>query len=357
MRLRTVPLPAAVLALAVVVAACGSDNNKTSSSSSGPSTTAAGAKDNATLTGAGSTFVNNIVVEWIKQYKAAAPGVSINYQPVGSGAGITQLKDNPSTDFAGSDVPLTADQQAGLGGPSATATVPWSAGGIAVEYNLPSVKDLKLSPEALAGIFAGKITKWDAPEIKTDNPGVPSTAIQVDHRSDGSGTTQVLTGFLAANAPSTWTYGSGKDWTSPAGTGSKGSDGVTNAVKGGEGHIGYAEVSFAKTAGLGVALVKNAAGQFTGPTSQSANAALASAKANPDNTIALDFKAPANDAYPISTVTYVIYRVPGSDAGKTAALKHFVQWALTAGQSYAASLDYAPLPNSIASPALNSVKT
>lgn len=356
MKPRLLPVLAAACAVALLAAGCGSDNNSTTSTSSGPSTTAVGAKDTASLSGAGSTFVAPLVTEWIKNYKSAAPGVSLNYQPVGSSAGIEQLKGKTTTQFAGSDVVLTAQQQTDLGGADATTQIPWSGGGIAIEYNLPAVSDLKLSPDALAGIFAGKITKWDAPEIKQDNPNAPSTAIQVEHRSDGSGTTAVFAGFLAAAAPNVWTYGSGKDWTSPAGTGSKGSDQVTAAVKANEGAIGYAELSYAKQASLGVATVKNASGQFAGPTPQAASAALASATVNPDLTVKLNFTPPSADAYPISTVTYVVFYKTG-DAATTTALKHFIQWALTAGQSSAEGLDYAPLPEAIATPAINAVKT
>jgi phosphate transport system substrate-binding protein len=356
MKRRLLPVLVAACAVALVTAGCGSDDNSTTSTSSGPSTTAVGANDAASLSGAGSTFVAPLVTEWIKSYKSAAPGVSLNYQPVGSSAGIEQLKGKTTTQFAGSDVVLSSQQQTDLGGPDATYQIPWSGGGIAIEYNLPAVTDLKLTPEALAGIFAGKITKWDAPEIKADNPGAPSTAIQVEHRSDGSGTTAVLTGFLSAAAPSVWTYGSGKDWTSPAGTGSKGSDQVTAAVKANEGAIGYAELSYPKQASLGVATIKNRAGQFTGPTPKAVSAALASATVNPDLTVKLNFTPPSPDAYAISTVTYVVFYKAG-DPNVSTALKHFVQWALTAGQASSEGLDYAPLPEAIATPAINAVKT
>lgn len=356
MKPRLLPVLTAACAVALLAAGCGSDNNSTTSTSSGPSTTAVGMNDKASLSGAGSTFVAPLVTEWIKNYKSAAPGVGLNYQGVGSTAGVEQLKGKTTTQFAGSDVVLSAQQQTDLGGPDATFQIPWSGGGIAIEYNLPAVTDLKLSPDALAGILAGKITKWDAPEIKADNPGAPSTPIQVEHRSDGSGTTAVLSSYLSTVAPNIWTYGSGKDWTSPAGTGSKGSDQVTAAVKANEGAIGYAELSYAKQASLGVATIKNAAGQFTSPTPTAANAALASATVNPDLTVKLNYTAPSPNAYPISTVTYVVFYKNG-DPTQTTALKHFIQWALTAGQSSSEALDYAPLPQAIAAPGIAAVKT
>ncbi|MDQ6927217.1 MAG: phosphate ABC transporter substrate-binding protein PstS [Actinomycetota bacterium] len=356
MRSRLVAVCVPALALGLIAAGCGSDNNTTKSTASGPSTTAVGAGDNATLSGAGSTFVATILQEWIKQYKAAAPGVTLNYQSVGSGAGIQQLTAK-TVDFAGSDVVLKPEEQATLGGADATQEIPWVAGGIAVEYNLPSVKNLKLSPDALAGIFAGKVTKWDDPAIKADNPGVPSTGIQVVHRSDGSGTTQVFTEYLKTVSPSIWTVGSGKDVQWPAGTGAKGSDNVTAAVKQSEGAIGYAEVSYPKQASLGIATVKNKAGQFTSPTATAVTAALASATINPDLTLKLNYTPESPDAYAISTTTYVMFPKAGPDPAKTTALKHFVEWVLTEGQKAAEGLDYAPMPPAILATGINTVKT
>ncbi|MDQ6798754.1 MAG: phosphate ABC transporter substrate-binding protein PstS, partial [Actinomycetota bacterium] len=207
---RRVPVGlAALCSFALVATACGSSSKSaTDTTASTPTSPAAGAKDTASLSGAGSTFVQSMLQEWIKQYGKVASGVSINYQGVGSGAGIQQLTAK-TVDFAGSDVALKAEEQSATGGPGAVVTVPWVAGGIAVEYNLAQVKDLKLSPDTVAGIFAGKITKWDDAAIKADNTGatLPSTGIQVVHRSDGSGTTQVFVSYLkAAAAPGLWDY-------------------------------------------------------------------------------------------------------------------------------------------------------
>jgi phosphate transport system substrate-binding protein len=357
---RRVPMAlATVVAVAALAVACGTDDNSTTTAKPGSTgtTAVAGARDHATLSGAGSTFVSTIVQEWTKQYRAAAPGVTINYQPVGSGAGIQQLT-SKTVDFAGSDVTLKPEEQRATGGAGAVAQVPWVAGGIAVEYNLPEVKDLKLSADTLAGIFAGRITNWAAAEVKADNSGasLPSTPIQVVHRSDGSGTTQVFTEYLEAVASGAWTAGSGKDVQWPAGSGAKGSDGVTAAVKQSTGAIGYSEVSFPKQAGLGIASVENKAGRFVTPTASAVTAALGSATVSPDLTLKLDYAPDDAAAYPISTATYLLFYTSGSDPAKGAALRHFAQWALSDGQRMAESLDYAPMPPSILGPALDAVK-
>jgi phosphate transport system substrate-binding protein len=349
--------------VALVAGGCGTDNN--TSSSSQPTTPGAvtsvfaGAGDKGTLSGAGSTFVATIAQEWIKQYRSVAPGVTINYQGVGSGAGIQQLTAK-TVDFTGSDAPLSDKEQAATGGAGAVVEVPWVAGGVAVEYNLPSVKSLKLAPATVAGIFAGRIAKWDDAAVKADNPGtsLPSAGIQVVHRSDGSGTTQVFTDYMRAAAPDVWTFGpSSKDWPAGTpGTGAKGSDGVTAAVKQSEGSIGYSEVSFPKQAGLGVATIKNRAGQFVAPTAAAVSAAVAGATVNPDLTVKLNYTPDGADAYPISTTTYLMFYKSSGDANKDLAIRHFATWALTDGQKLAEGLDYAPMPQNLLTQALGAVK-
>jgi len=360
---RSIGFASAAVAVALVAGGCGSDSNTTTtpakSAEPGVATTLfAGAKDTATLSGAGSTFVATIAQEWIKQYKSAAPGVTVNYTGVGSGAGIQQLT-SKTVDFAGSDAPLSADQATATGGAGSVLQIPWIAGGVAVEYNLSSVKTLKLTPATLAGIFAGKITKWDDAAIKADNAGVPlpSSGIQVVYRSDSSGTTQVFTDYLRATAADVWTYGpSSKDWPAGTpGTGSKGSDGVTAAVKQSEGAIGYSEVSYPKQAGLGTAMIKNKAGQFVAPTSAAVSAALSSATVNPDLTLKLNYLPDDPAAYGISTTTYLMFYKSGGDAAKDAALKHFANWVLTDGQKLADGLDYAAMPQSILAQARGAV--
>lgn len=352
---------AAVLALAVALltTGCGTDDNSarlTSGRFSGAPV--AGAGDQATLSGAGATFPATIVQEWIKHYGGLAPGVTINYQPIGSGAGIQQLT-SKTVDFAGSDVPLTDREVAATGGPGAVVQVAWTAGGVAVEYNLPGVEDLRLTPEAVAGIFAGRITRWNDPAITADNPraSLPASGIQVVHRSDGSGTTQVFTDYLKAVAPGSWTFPSGKDWPAgTAGTGAKGSDGVTAAVQQSVGAIGYAEPSFPEQAGLGVATIENEAGRFVGPTARAVSAALAAATVNPDGSLTLNFTPVGPEAYPISSASYLMFHNAALDPAEETALRHFAEWALTDGQTVAEDLHYAPLPERVQAAALHAVK-
>ena len=350
---------AAALALAVLTTACGTDDNSARLGARRSSTaTVPWANDAAVVSGAGATFPATLVQEWIKQYRGLAPGVTINYQPIGSGAGIQQLTSR-TVDFAGSDVPLKAGEVEATGGPGAVVQVPWTAGGVAVEYNLPGVGDLRLSPEALAGIFAGGVTRWNDPAIKADNPNaaLPAAGIQVVHRSDGSGTTQVFTDYLRAAAPQIWTFPPGKDWPADtAGTGAKGSDGVTASVKQSPGAIGYAEPSYPKQAGLSMASIRNAAGRFLKPTADAVSAALAAAKVNPEGTLTLNFTAPSAEAYPISSASYVMFYRSAPDPAKDTALRHFVAWAITDGQGLAEGLDYAPLPEPLRAGALGAVK-
>ncbi|HEV7886066.1 MAG TPA: phosphate ABC transporter substrate-binding protein PstS, partial [Acidimicrobiales bacterium] len=284
--------------------------------------------------------------QWIKDFGSACPGATVNYQGVGSGAGIQQFIAG-TVDFAGSDVKLKPEEQtaaeAKAGGP--VLQIPWSAGGIAVEYNLKGVSGLKLTPATVAGIFAGKIATWDDAAIKADNSGVtlPSTGIQVVHRSDGSGTTSAFTTYLKTEAPTVWTYGAGKDVPWPTGQGAKGSDGVTGAVKQTEGAIGYAEVSFAKGAGLGIAQIKNKAGSFTPPEGKNVSAALA------------DPTDPT--AYPITTSTYVIVAKSPADAAKGKLLRAFILYAVGPGQNSADKLYYAPLPSTLVTEATTAAES
>ena len=353
-------LPLVLVAAGLLVAgACGTDDNS-ERLAAGRQTGApvAGVHDQATLSGAGATFPATLVQEWIKHYAVLAPGVTVNYQPIGSGAGIQQLTSR-TVDFAGSDVPLKESEVAATGGPGAVVQVPWTAGGVAVEYNLPGVDGLRLTARSVAGVFAGSITRWNDPAIKADNPNaaLPGSGIQVVHRSDGSGTTQVFTDYLKAVAPDIWTFPSGKDWPADtAGTGAKGSDGVTAAVKQSVGAIGYAEPSFPKQAGLGIATIRNEAGRFVAPTAKAVSAALAAATTKPDGTLKLNYAPTSPEAYPISSTSYLMFYRAVSDPAKDTALRHFASWVLTDGQAWAEGLDYAPLPESLQGTALDAVR-
>jgi phosphate transport system substrate-binding protein len=331
----------------IATAACGTDNNKSSSGTA--TTTASIACATGTISGAGSTFVSTIAQQWIKDFQGKCAGATVNYQSVGSGAGIQQFTAG-TVDFGATDALMKPEEEAAAvakGGQ--VLTIPWSGGGIAIEYNLPGVSDLKLTPETLAGIFAGRIKTWGDQALKNDNSGVtlPSTGIQVVHRSDGSGTTAALTAYLKAVAPTVWTVGSGKDVPWPTGQGAKGSDGVTAAVKQTSGAIGYAEVSFAKGSQLAIASIKNEAGNFEQPDAKNVTDALTEAQVPPDLKIKPNFKPTTADAYPISTFTFVLAYSKQKDPAKGKLLKDYLTYAVGAGQSAASGLFYAPLPTDL----------
>jgi len=338
---------------AVMVSACSSSG--TPAATGGQTTTTTGASSIAcasgSISGAGSTFVQTIAQEWIKDFGNKCPGANVNYQGVGSGAGIQQLTAG-TVDFGATDVPLTSDQSAALQAKGTVVQIPWAAGAISLEYNLPGITNLQLSPDAIAGIFSGKIKTWNNSTIEADNPGLtlPSTTISTVHRSDSSGTTGAFTAYLSATAPQAWTLGSGKTVSWPNGSGAKGSDGVTATVKQTSGAIGYAEVSYAKGAQLPMAKVKNASGAYVSPSVGAAVSAAINAAGTPSSTGVVTPAYTSTDAtvYPISTVTYVVVLQNHSGAGKAQVLKDFLLYAVGAGQQSASSLYYAPLPSSLA---------
>jgi phosphate transport system substrate-binding protein len=346
-------LGAAALAVTLTAAACGS-----SSSTSSSTTTTSGSSNtqvscaSGTITGAGSTFVNTIALQWIKNYQSKCPGSTVNYQSVGSGAGVQQFNAG-TVNFGASDVPFAASEQAAANAkyPGGAQQIIWAAGPIAIEYKVAGVSNLKLSPATLASIFAGKIKTWNDPAIAADNSGttLPSEGIQVVHRSDGSGTTAAFTGYLTSVSGTVWTFGAAKDVPWPTGQGAKGSDGVTAVVTQTEGAIGYAELSYAKGGQVSTASIKNASGQFVQASSAGATAALSSATINPDGTAKLNFLATGSTAYPLSTFTYVLVPTKSPTPAVGTLLKDFVQYAIGPGQSSANQLFYAPLPANVAS--------
>jgi phosphate transport system substrate-binding protein len=356
---RTGALAGLAAASLLTLTACGSDNStKASNTSSGASTSAdcaAGA-----LSGSGSTFQQNIQQEWIKAYGSKCSGTQINYQGTGSGAGIESFG-NGTVDFAGSDAVMKADEQTKANGRCGGKAIhiPVTAGGVAVMYNLKGVEGLKLSAKTLAGIFQGTIKKWNDPAIAADNSGVklPVTTITPYHRSDGSGTTKVFSGFLKDNAPA-WKLGSDKSLTWPAGQAAKGSDGVTAGVKQTDGGVTYVEVSFAKANNLPTAMVKGTGSQFVAIDGKTVAAFLDTSftATGSGNDLAgkLDFK--GTSGYPISTVSYVIVCEKAKDAAKGKLLKGFLSYAVGDGQNAADSLGFAALPTSIAAKAKASVQ-
>lgn len=346
---RTSAFTGLALAGIATLAACGSSNNATPAASGGSSSCASGS-----LSGSGSTFQLNIEQQWITDYAAKCPGAKINYQGTGSGAGIAQFGAG-TIDFAGSDVTMKPDEQAKAdsrcGGKA--LTIPVTAGGVAIIYNVKGINSLNLSAKSLAGIFQGTIKKWDDPAIKADNPGasLPATAIAPFHRSDGSGTTSVFSGFLKATAGSTWKLGENKELQWPAGSGqaAKGSDGVTAGVKQTDGGITYAEVSFAKANNLPTAKIKGATGDFTDLTGATVSQAIGTGftVTGTGNDLAgkLDFA--KMQGYPISTGSYMIVCQKYQDAAKAALVKDYLTYAVTGGQQGADGLGFAPLPTSV----------
>lgn len=309
------------------------------------------AADNAQLTAAGSTFVYPIMTHWISDFQQKHPGVRINYQSIGSGGGIQQLKAG-LVDFGASDVALTDEQLKTMPGP--IIQVPESAGPVCITYNLPNLsKPLRLSAPALAGIFLGTITSWSDPQIAKSNPGVnlPNTQVIVAHRSEGSGTTGIFTAYLAAVSPE-WKskVGQGISVHWPVGLGGKGSEGVTGVVKQMQGAIGYVELSYAEENHLPVAEIENQAGKFVAPSSASASAAIdafRSQLAKDVRTPIMNPPASAPAAYPITGLTFLLVAKNGNDASKRQATKTFLDYVLSSGQSIAPQLHYAPLPPSI----------
>jgi phosphate transport system substrate-binding protein len=345
---RSTTLVGLVAVGALTLSACGTDDNTTSDD-------VTAGKDCATgdLRGAGSTFQKNIVSAWIKGYTAMCKGATVDYQGIGSGAGIKQFG-AATVDFAGSDSLMKDDEQADADKrcKAAALHLPVSAGGIALAYRLSGVDALKLSPATIAGIFQGKVTRWDDAAVKADNPGValPGTSITAVHREDSSGTTGVFSTFLGATAGGTWKLGEGKELTWPAQVqGAKGSDGVTQAVLSVDGGITYTEVSYAENADLSTVEVRNGAGEYVGPEPDAVSTALAGATLPPtgnDLRVGYDFANTTPGAYPITALTYEIVCSKG-DPEKQALLASFVEYAVTDGQDAAEDNGYAPLPGAV----------
>jgi phosphate transport system substrate-binding protein len=333
------PLTIGLLAIFTMLA-CNSGSKSLSNAPQG------GQNSNAII-GAGSTFIYPVMTQWISTFQSSHAGVQINYQSIGSGGGIQQLKKG-LVDFGASDAALD-DQQ--LKEMPALVQIPESAGPVCITYNLPELKTpLKLSGNTLVSIFLGKTKSWQDPAIKQDNPGMnlPSHPIVVAHRSDGSGTTNIFTTYLARVSPE-WEKQVGKgisvNW--PAGLGGKGSEGVTGVVKQTPGGIGYVELNYAKENNLPVALIRNQAGKWVEPSAASTTAAidaLGGELAKDVRTPIVQPPASAKDAYPIAGLTFLLVPKQGKDAARTQVIKEFVEFIVMHGQDQAESLFYAKLP-------------
>jgi phosphate transport system substrate-binding protein len=302
------------------------------------------------LTGAGATFPNPIYSKWFDAYNKKT-GIQINYQSVGSGAGIRQFTEG-TVDFGATDGPMNESQIAAVNGN--VVHVPTVLGAVVVTYNLPSLGEtkLKFDGNALVDIFMGRITKWNDKRLQALNAGVnlPNTDVIVVHRSDGSGTTYIFTDFLNKFSRE-WHdkvgYATSVNW--PVGLGGKGNEGVTQQVKQVEGAIGYVELIYALANNLPYALIKNAAGTFVEPTLESATAAAASAKLPKDTDFRVSItNAPGKDSYPIASFTWLLVKSDDKDPARAKLIRDFLSWMATdEAQAMAKELHYAPLPTEL----------
>lgn len=300
----------------------------------------------ASLKGSGATFPAPLYAAWIEAYKKVNPSVTISYQPVGSGQGQRDFI-GYLTDFGGSDAALSA-RRVETEAPDAMH-VPTVLGAVVPTYNLAGVT-LRFSPETLAGIYLGAIKKWNDPRIAADNPGVrlPSTAITVVYRSDGSGTTSIWTDYLS-KISADWKsrVGSGNSVRWPVGVGAPGNAGVASTVRSTKGAIGYVELVFALANKLPVPQVKNAAGNYITPSLETTTAA-ADGVTIPANLVVSITNSPNPNAYPVAGFTYLLVRATTyTDVTKAQALTDYIYWTLTEGTGAATRLGYAPLPANV----------
>jgi phosphate transport system substrate-binding protein len=307
------------------------------------------------INGAGATFPYPIYSKWFSEYQKVDKEVQINYQSIGSGGGIRQFSEK-TIDFGASDAPMTDEQMAKINGN--VLHIPTVLGAVVITYNLPEVKTaLKLSPEVIAEIFLGKIQKWNDEKITKLNPGIklPTTAILVVRRSDGSGTSAIFTDFLAKVSPEWATkVGAGTAVSWPVGLGGKGNEGVTGLIKQTPGALGYVELIYAINNKLPAAEVQNKSGKFIKPETKSVTAAAAQyfkktkAKDIPADLRISIINSEGKDAYPISSFTYLLVNKT-LPKGKGESFVKFLNWAVKDGQKFAESLGYAQLPKEISS--------
>jgi phosphate transport system substrate-binding protein len=301
-----------------------------------------------TLNGAGATFPYPIYSKWFSEYHKLHPDIEINYQSIGSGGGIRQVIAG-TVDFGASDGPMTDDQLK----ESKTTIMhfPTVLGADVPAYNIPGVAaELKFTPEALAGIFLGKIAKWNDKAITGANPGVnlPDRDIVVVHRSEGSGTTYIWTDYLSKISPE-WQsqVGKGASVKWPIGMGAKGNEGVAGMIRQLPGSMGYVELIYAVQNNISYGSVKNSAGSFVKASLESVTAAAASSPKMPADFRVSITNAPGKDAYPVSSFTWLLIPQQSKDAAKGKILADFLNWMVTDGQKTTAALSYAPLPEGV----------
>jgi len=305
------------------------------------------------INGAGATFPYPIYSKWFDEYHKKDANIQINYQSIGSGGGIKQVTEG-TVDFGASDGPMNEEQLKAFQDKHGFGILhfPTVLGAVVPTYNIPGVEaSLNFTPEALAGIYLGKITKWNDPAITGPNKGVklPGSDIVVVHRADGSGTTYCFTDYLSKVSEEWKTkVGKGTSVNWPVGLGGKGNEGVTGTVKNTPNSIGYVELIYAEANKIPYGSMKNAAGVFVKASLAAVSAAAAGAsKEMPDDFRVSITNAPGKATYPISTFTWLLVPEKISDTAKRDAIKSFVKWAITDGQGYAEGLAYAKLPKEV----------
>jgi phosphate transport system substrate-binding protein len=310
-----------------------------------------------TLVGAGATFPYPIYSKWFSEYHKVHSDVQINYQSIGSGGGIRQVTSG-TVDFGASDMPMTDKQLSEV--KTRILNLPTVLGADVPAYNIPGVTgEVKFTPEALAGIFLGKISRWNDKAITSANPGVnfPDKDIIVVHRSDGSGTTFIWTDYLSKVSPE-WKSQVGSDtsvkW--PVGLGQKGNEGVAGSLRQMAGSIGYVELIYAVQNNIPYGSVRNSAGVFVKASLDSVTAAAASAPKMPADFRVSITNAPGKDAYPISSFTWLLIPAQSKDAAKGKMLADFLSWMVSDGQKMTSSLSYAPLPDNVAAKVKEAIK-
>lgn len=308
-----------------------------------------GGSGSVSLQGAGASFPNPLYQKWLSEYGKVHATVKIDYQSIGSGGGIKQLKEQ-TVDFGASDAPMKDEDLKSA--PGEIVHIPTVLGAVVITYNLNGVNQpLKFSPEVVADIFLGKIKVWNDPKIVADNAGVtlPARDITVVHRSDSSGTSAVFTDYLAKISPE-WKEkgGAGTSPSWPIGIGGKGNEGVTGQVKNTPNTIGYVELAYAVQNKLPVAQVKNASGSYIQPSVDAVTAAAsASVATTPEDLRVSITNAAGPQAYPISSYTYILVYKNQKDTAKGKALVDFLWWGIHDGEKFAKDLQYAPLPAEI----------
>lgn len=309
------------------------------------------------IDGAGASLPYPLYAKWSSEFSQINPSIRINYQPVGSGAGMKQLSDGV-IDFGATDEPMSDAQLERSS--SAVVHVPMTVGAVVVAYNVPGIPGLRLTPAIVADVFRGALTRWDDPRLRESNPNVsmPAEPITVVFRADGSGTSATFTTFLSRSSE-TWraAVGAGVAPRFPVGVGARGNDGVAAYVSRTPFAIGYVELAHARQANLAVASIRNRAGNYVSPTLASLDRAVRSAMSKMPADLRLSIvDAEDAEAYPIAALSFLVLQRDSKTRAKAESLARFVWWGLHEGQSFAPALHYAPLPPEIISRAEQTVR-